>query len=121
MTDDNKIRLADLVVSFLTDKAADAKNEMPVMVGTLNKPQGIKLFKVAEVGHPVFEYKDRYILYLESENELTEKVYDHERQQFNTKVGYFTVAVPYYKETLKPRIDFTEKINMPKNLELSQT
>lgn len=104
MTDTDKIRLANVVIEFLSNFKSG--EDIPVMVGTLNKRQGINGFKVAEIGHPVFEVKDRYIIYLESEKELTEKVYDHKRQQFNTKVGYFTVAVPYYKETLSSSINF---------------
>jgi len=63
-------------------------NNVPIMVGTLNKAQGLNGFKKADIGHPVFEFKDRYIIYLES--------YD----------GKTTVAVPYYKETLGPVINF---------------
>lgn len=104
MTEKQKVDLMDYVIKYIQE--ATTSEDLPTMVGTLNKPLGIKGFKKADVGHPVFEYKDRYIVYLESERELTEKVYDHERQQFNTKVGFFTVAIPYYKDTLKPCIDF---------------
>lgn len=104
MTESDKIRLANIVVEFLS--SIKQSNDTPIMVGTLIKRQGIKGFKVADVGHPVFEFKDRYIIYVQSETELTEKVYDPKRQQFNTSVGFFTVAIPYYKETLAHVIDF---------------
>lgn len=104
MNDQEKIQLVNLIENFLKDKASS--NDIPVLVGGLKKPFGIKGFIVAKEGHPVFEYKDRYFIYLESERELTEKVYDPKSQQFKTQVGYFTIAVPFYKETLSPSINF---------------
>lgn len=38
------------------------KEETPVLVGTLTKPFGINGYSRAEIGHPVFEFKDRYII-----------------------------------------------------------
>ncbi len=86
MTDEQKIQLANTIVAkvgeFMTSK------DMPIMVGTLTKAQGIKGFDKAEIGHPVFEFKDKYILFLQSEGCKTE------------------IQVSYYKDTLKPVIDF---------------
>lgn len=79
---------------------------VPVMIGTLKSKQGIKGFIVAEIGHPVFETKDRYIIYLESEKELTEQVYNQKLKGFEKKVGKFLIALPYYKKTLEPAINF---------------
>jgi len=86
MTDKEKIDLMDYIIRYMEEKVTSA--DMPVMVGTLNKAQGFNGFKKADVGHPVFEFKDRYIIYLESND------------------GKTTVSVPYYKDTLKPVIDF---------------
>jgi hypothetical protein len=71
---------------FLSDNTDQQDTNIPILVGTLTKPTGIKGFDTTEVGHPVFELKDRYIIYLT--NQIT------------------TVAIPYYKETLRPHINF---------------
>ncbi len=78
------------------------ENEIiPVMIGTLITRQGINGFQAADKGHPVFEINDRYVIYLES---LTpEKISKHGEE---TKYSHFKVAVPYYKKTLSPYIDF---------------
>lgn len=80
--------------------------EIPLLVGHLNAQQGVKYFEKAEVGHPVFEIKDRYIIYLKSEIELKERVYNPSLQGHETKVGFFLVAIPYYKRSLHHVIDF---------------
>lgn len=97
MNNEQKIQLAEIIIREM--ERSFTGEDMPVMVGVLNKAIGINGFKLAEIGHPVFEFKDRYIIYLES---LTpDKI---------TKVGEplvyqdFKVAVPYYKETLQPFI-----------------
>lgn len=99
MTKEEKIRLVDSLLSNI--KQSLNSNDYPVLIGTLNKRQGINGFEVAEVGHPVFEYKDRYIIYLESQHPLVEKVHGKE-----LTVEKYTIKVPYYKETLTPLIDF---------------
>ncbi|MEO5991287.1 MAG: hypothetical protein ABIP68_06590 [Ferruginibacter sp.] len=86
MTDQEKINLVDNLIKQLEVKVTSA--EMPVMVGSLNKAQGINGFAVAAIGHPVFEFKDRYLIYLQSND------------------GKTTVAVPYYKNDFKNVIDF---------------
>ena len=86
MTDKDKVELMDYIIRYLESKVTS--EDMPVMVGTLSLPQGVKGFKTAEVGHPVFEFKDRYMLYLESND------------------GKTTVSIPYYKDSLKPVIKF---------------
>jgi len=113
MTDRDKIELMDYIIRRMEE--SDTSADMTVLVGKLNKAQGLNGFKKADIGHPVFEFKDRYVIYLESEKELTEKVYDHQRQQFNTKIGFFMVAVPYYKETLSKVIDFISPRNAVDN------
>jgi hypothetical protein len=84
---DNKLqKIIEILKEDITNK------DMPLMVGKLNKPQGIIGFKKAEIGHPVFEFQGKYIIYLES--------------NYKVKEEYITVAVPYFKESLKPVIDF---------------
>jgi len=77
-------------------KETQTSEDMPIMIGTLNKAQGIVGFKSAEIGHPVFSYRDKYIIYLESNNPM----------KIGNETKHFTIAVPYYKETLKPVINF---------------
>ena len=49
-------------------------------------------FKKAEVGSPVFQKGDRYIIYLESLD------------------GKTSVEIPFSKDTLKPAIDFLTEL-----------
>lgn len=86
MTNEEKILLVDYIIRYLQEKVSS--DDMPVMVGVLNEATGLNGFKKAEVGHPVFAFKDRYIIYLESDD------------------GKTTVSVPYCKETLKKYIEF---------------
>ncbi len=88
MEDKDKIALMDYIIKYLQDKVTS--DDMPIMVGTLNKPQGINGFKNAYVGHPVFEFKERYIIYLESND------------------GKTKVSVPYHKETFKSVVNFVK-------------
>jgi ribosomal 30S subunit maturation factor RimM len=88
MTDEDKILLVNRIIELVRD--TQTSEDMPIMVGTLNKAQGINGFVVAEIGHPVFEFKQRYLIYLQSID------------------GKTTVTVPYYKETLSPVIEFTK-------------
>ena len=99
MNDEQKIRLADIIIGEM--EKSFSGEDLPLMVGVLNKETGIVGFRKAEIGHPVFEYKDRYILYLESET--PEKI-----TAPNSPTVYrdFKAVIPYYKETLKPYIDF---------------
>ncbi len=91
MKDAAKIQLANLILSFLKDNEASIV-ETPKMIGTLNKAQGIKGFKTADIGNPVFIKGDRYIIYLESLD------------------GKTNVEISYYKKTLSPFINFTDII-----------
>lgn len=85
MTDKEKIQLADIVLRYLED--IKENKSIPVQIGTLKKAQGIKGFKLAEIGNPVYEYEDRYIIYMESID------------------GKTVVDTRYYKETLGPIIE----------------
>jgi hypothetical protein len=86
MNDKEKIDLMDYIIKYMQEKVTS--QDIPIMVGLLNKETGVIGFKKADIGHPVFEFKDRYIIYLESND------------------GKTTISVPYYKETLKNYIDF---------------
>lgn len=86
MTNEQKIELANAIIDLMSGYSNS--KDFPIKTGELNKAQGIKGFKTAEIGHTVFEYKDRYIIYLESND------------------GKTTISVPYYKEDLKRVIDF---------------
>ena len=88
MTDKEKINLADFIINTIKERSLDS--DMPVFIGTLNKAQGIKGFKTAEIGHPVFDTKDRYTIYLERDDAL------------------LTVSVSYYKKTLSSSINFSK-------------
>jgi hypothetical protein len=103
------------------DKQIKAQSEgyaidAPVLVGTLTRKEGITGFVPAEIGHPVFDTGDRYVIYLQSIVELKERVYDPVLQGHQTKIGYFTVAIPYYKKTLLPYIKLT-----PNDTPITQT
>jgi hypothetical protein len=80
MNDEQKIALMDRIIAIVRD--SQTSEDMPVLVGTLVIKTGLKGFKPAEIGHPVFEYKGQYIIYLESND------------------GKTAVKVPYHKETL---------------------
>ena len=90
MKTESKIKLAELIIRYLQEQAED-KVDMPVMIGTLRRAWSLNGFKKAEIGNPVFEYDNRYLLYLETLN------------------GDRNVEVPFYKETLAPQIEFYEQ------------
>lgn len=87
MTPEDKIQVFDLFVEHLS-RFSENKAVAPKNIGTLNKAQGLNGFKPAEVGTPVFDSGDRYFIMLESLD------------------GKRNVEMSYYKETLKPVIDF---------------
>ena len=87
MNKEQKIQLADKVIQFIKDCATS--EDVPVFIGTLKKKQGFAGFLPADIGHPVFEYKDRYLFYLDS---INGKIKDAEFR--------------YYKESLSPFIYF---------------
>ena len=81
------------------------KEDVPVLVGELNSPQGINGFEVAQIGHPVFEYKERYCIFLKSLTKTMEQVPDGNGGHKKEFIEY-NVRVPYYKKTLQPFITF---------------
>ena len=91
MKDKDKIHLANMVLAFMKEQEGSTM-ENPKMIGTLNKAQGIKGFKTADIGNAVFLKGDKYIIYLESLD------------------GKTNVEIPYNKETLKPVINFTDSL-----------
>jgi hypothetical protein len=85
MQDAQKIAIVDQIINLITQ--AD-KESLPVMVGALIKPFGIIGFRTAEIGHPVFDFNGKYLLYLDRND------------------GKLTVEVPFYQSTLKEFIKF---------------
>ena len=85
MQDAQKIAIIDQIINLISQ--AD-KESLPVMVGTLSKPFGINGFQTAEIGHPVFDFNGKYILYLVRND------------------GKLTVEIPFYHESLKEFINF---------------
>lgn len=81
-------------------------SDVPLLVGYMNRKYGTRGFEKAEIGHPVFEYKDRYVIYLTSESLLVENVNNETVKQ------KFVVTIPFYKDTLRPCIDFTESATL---------
>jgi len=96
----NEKEKIERIIEILKQDVVD--DDMPVCVGSLNKSQGLNGFHLAEVGHPVFKLKDRYIIYLDSKSPLM--ISEHGKQ---TTVKEFKVAVPYYIDTLAPFIDLS--------------
>lgn len=84
---DGRVSAFDEVLDLLRDPEPEEEKE--VQIGTLNKAYGIKGYVRAEVGHPVFELKDRYIIYLKHPH-LPD------------------ARVPFYKDAFKHYIDFAQ-------------
>lgn len=80
--------------------------EVPIYVGTLNRSQSLKGFDNTE-GEPVFEFKDRYLVYMQSSTPMRERVF--ENGGYVDKVYKYKVCVPYYKKTLSPFINYETK------------
>jgi hypothetical protein len=87
MQNKDKIAIMDLLLEQISLRTEDLKS-VPKMIGSLNKVVGLNGFKKAEIGTPVFDTGDRYMIMLESLN------------------GKISVEVTYYKETLSPSVDF---------------
>jgi hypothetical protein len=90
-----KLQLADMVIEFLS---RNQKDEVIVarQIGTLNKAQGQRGFKLADIGTPIFDIGDMYMIMFESLD------------------GKRNAEVTYYKETLARVIDFTDKVEQTK-------
>jgi len=86
MTDKQKIQLANLVLSFFADN--NTEKSIPKKVGETIKVMGYGGLKKADIGHPVFEFQGKYIIY------------------FETLDGKNTVEYPYNKAALLPSIKF---------------
>jgi hypothetical protein len=100
MTNEQKAGLYDVVLRYF-EQFKERDDSIPIMVGVLNRTLGINGFHEAEPGHPVFEFKDRYIIYLESK---TPMLISQEGKP--KKLEEYSIAVPYFKETLKSSITF---------------
>lgn len=100
MTNEQKILVYDMLVAKISQY--QTAEDMPILAGHLNSRQGINGFEIADIGHPVFEYKDRYVIYLESKSPVLISEFGKE-----VRVEHFKVAVPYYKKDLAPAINFS--------------
>lgn len=84
----NKNSFEHIAQSFIDLESEKPIEEEPILIGYLNTAQGFKGFKLSDVGTEVFSYKDKYFINIEPLN------------------GGLTMRISYYKETLKPIIDF---------------
>lgn len=111
MNNDEKVRIIDLLIEQVKESLRD--QDVPFLVGLLNHPYGLNGFKMDEIGHPVFELNDRYIVYLESESPIQISKYGQE-----TIYQHFKISVPFYKTTLSPYITFltTPALDKPVNI-----
>lgn len=73
---------------FLTELSFKVE-DTPVLVGHLKKRYGLNGFIVAEIGHEVYEFEDRYQFILQS-----------------VKDGGEPYTVKFYKDTFRHCIDF---------------
>lgn len=83
---------------------SDLEN-MPVYIGQLNTKQGLNGFEIAEAGHPVFQFKERYVIFLKCLTKTAEQIPDGKGGHTKVMIEY-NVMVPYYRNTLKPIINF---------------
>lgn len=90
MKDADKIRMVDQIINMV--RASQTSDDMPVMIGELCKPIGQNGFERCEVGHPVFEFKGKYVIYMKNPIE--------------------TVKFQYNKPQLEGFITFPEKDNV---------
>ncbi len=86
MTVQDKAKAYDQIIAIIGG-VSESKDTAMKCVGHLTKKQGIKGFKPMEIGEPVFELNDRYILVME------------------TLDGKNSAQVPYYKEALAPYVE----------------
>lgn len=80
MTEQQKAAAYDRIAEMFQQE--QSSNNIGKQIGTLGKTFGLKGFKTAEIGEPVFELNDRHILVLESLD------------------GKTSVTVPFYKGDL---------------------
>lgn len=90
MKNADKVKLLDQILALLNDNNEHTESSLK-LIGTLTKAQGINGFKKCDIGSPVFELGDRYIIVME------------------TLDGKSSSNIPYYKETLTPVINFENK------------
>lgn len=68
MKDKEKIQLFDQITELIKTFTQETEKDIPKIIGTLNKPIKINGFKPCDIGTPVFEHQDRYILVFENLN-----------------------------------------------------
>lgn len=82
--------------------------EIPEYVGELTKPFGLNGFELADVGHPVFSLKDRYVIFLKSLTKTVEQKQTGNGGHEKILIDY-NVMVPFYKHHLGKHIKLTAK------------
>lgn len=82
-----------LAQMFIDSEYNKPIEEQPELVGYLNTVIGFNGFKKCEIGTEVYSYKDRYFINIMRLNETIPN------------------RITYYKETLKPCINFIENEN----------
>lgn len=85
--------------------------QIPVLIGKMKSVWGLNGFEKAEIGHPVFEYKDRYVIFLKCLTKTMEQVPDGNGGHTKTFIE-FNSMIPFYKKTLAPEIEFIEHQNI---------
>lgn len=90
MNNKKKVEIFDRIYELLREETEP--NKVLYSPGVLSKVQGLNGFKKCEIGTPVYEKGDRYILYMESID------------------GKTVVEVPYYKEDLSRVMTMNEPV-----------
>jgi len=80
-------------------------DQSPIYIGELIKPFGLNGFERADIGHPVFELKDRYVIFLKCLTKTLEQIPDGNGGHVKTFIE-FNSMIPFYKNTLKENIKF---------------
>lgn len=82
-----KIRDIDTALHLLGVESDESEQPAMKMVGNLKTVFGLNGYDKAEIGHPVYEKGDRYVIFLTSEK-------------------YPALEVPFYKQHLHKHIEF---------------
>lgn len=92
MNNKKKVEIFDRIYELVKEETEPTKTLQ--CIGTLNKPWGMNGHIRCEIGHPVYEKGDRYVLYMDSTD------------------GKNTLEVPFYKEDLCKIIDINKVVEV---------
>ena len=96
MKKETKIELFDQIMNVIAFHSKEEKQLIPKNIGVLNKRVTQIGFKPLEIGTPVFEFQDRYLLFFETLN-----------GDKSCEIRYYKEPHPgYEKWALKNMIDF---------------